>query len=117
MATLRELLTRDKQTILAGLAQGAYYPYYIGDILYWNSFPNTDTIALTNTPEYQEIILGIVPGQRYGCMNNVCTPQVNGAYTESTCAGACKKATSSNSGIIIFAGLAGLGLALLKGRK
>jgi len=114
--TLRQLLIRDKATILAGLQAGNYYPYYVGETLYWNSFPNADTIALAATPEYQEIILGIVP--KYGCVNNVCIPKVGGQYTESTCAGACKQATSSgNSGLIMVAGLVGLGLALMKGRK
>lgn len=124
MATLRELLLRDKNDILYYLSGGAggtapRYPYYIDDIIYYDTSPlYSEYLTLKSTPEYQEIILGITPSQKYGCVNNICTPQTNGAYTEPTCAGACKQATSSNSsGIIILAGLVGLAIAIMKGRK
>lgn len=118
MATLRDLLIRDKAKILEWKGYYGWFVYYVDEVLYPMNWATEETRALEATPEYQEIILGIVPDQKYGCVNNLCTPQTDGVYTESTCAGACKQTTpSNNTGIIIIAGLAGLALAFLKGRK
>lgn len=62
--TLRQLLIRDKAAIkiLIDPNNGSVdYPYYIGETLYSVPIPNADTIALANTPEWKEIILGETP--------------------------------------------------------
>ncbi|MFZ3385314.1 MAG: hypothetical protein WA144_15445 [Candidatus Methanoperedens sp.] len=67
MATLRELLLRDRNDILYYLSGGAggtapRYPYYIGDIIFYDtSSLYSGYLTLKATPEYQEIILGQVP--------------------------------------------------------
>lgn len=66
----REILIRDKNTILdaIGTEPLAYYIYfdnYYGQmqawVLYFLAVPNAESNALWNSPDYQEIILGIIP--------------------------------------------------------